>query len=297
MYIKRILSKISYSLKDSFILIMILAIMIIIIDSYVGSLIRIRSYFSPFYFLISGPVNLIENISNVFISESKQRIIQENKNLRKDLFLKNLDLLKLSLYQTENKRLRMLLGAPFLLEEKKTLVKVILNSTYNHINQIIINKGNINGVYIGQPVIDEKGLIGQVIEVSKLTSRVLLIYDPLNYLPIQNLRSGIRLIARGKGFNKDFRIKYFTDNLDVCVGDMMVTSAGSQFPTGYPVMIIYKIIIDKIHGNMIIYAHPTANFDNLNYELLLWPSYINKIANISQEEVNNITNKRFHLSQ
>ena len=64
---------------------------------------------------------------------------------------------------------------------------------------MILNKGRNDGVYVGQPVLDAYGLMGQVIAVDSITSRVLLITDTQSAIPVLNVRNGMRSIAIGVG--------------------------------------------------------------------------------------------------
>ena len=63
--------------------------------------------------------------------------------------------------------------------------------------QVVINQGETDGAYVGQPVIDEKGMIGQIISVGENTSRVLLLTDVTHSIPVQSLRNDVRVIASG----------------------------------------------------------------------------------------------------
>ncbi len=64
-----------------------------------------------------------------------------------------------------------------------TQVISTVNDPYS--DQVVIDKGSVNGVYEGQPVISDKGVVGQVVAVAKMTSRVLLICDATHALPIR----------------------------------------------------------------------------------------------------------------
>ncbi|MDU7869329.1 MAG: rod shape-determining protein MreC, partial [Pantoea sp.] len=165
------------SLQLRLFLAVIVAIAIIIADSRVGSFTQIRNYLdtsvSPFYFLANGPRQILDGVSESLAS--RQQLEQENKALRRELFLKNSNLLMLGQYKQENARLRELLGSPLRQDEQKMVTQVISTGTDPYTDQVVIDNGSVNVVYEGQPVISDKGVVGQVIAVSQLTSRVLLI--------------------------------------------------------------------------------------------------------------------------
>ncbi len=127
-------------------------------------------------------------------------------------------------YKQENARLRELLGSPLRQDEQKMVTQVISTVNDPYSDQVVIDKGSVNGVYEGQPVISDKGVVGQVVAVAKLTSRVLLICDATHALPIQVLRNDIRVIAAGNGCTDDLQLEHLPANTDIRVGDVLVTS-------------------------------------------------------------------------
>ncbi|MQK16834.1 rod shape-determining protein MreC, partial [Escherichia coli] len=66
-------------------------------------------------------------------------------------------------------------------------------------HRILIDKGEKDGLFIGQPVLDARGLMGQVVEVMPYTARVLLLTDTNHSIPVQVNRNGLRAIAAGSG--------------------------------------------------------------------------------------------------
>lgn len=144
-----------------------------------------------------------------------------------------------------------------------------VNDPYS--DQVVIDKGSVNGVYEGQPVISDKGVVGQVVAVAKLTSRVLLICDATHALPIQVLRNDIRVIAAGNGCTDDLQLEHLPANTDIRVGDVLVTSG----PVGVSRKAIRlgwcsSVKLDTQRAYTVIQARPTAGLQRLRYLLLLW---------------------------
>ena len=77
----------------------------------------------------------------------------------------------------ENQRLRELLGSPVHKESRKMVAELLSVDSDPFSHQVLINKGALDGVYNGQAVINDQGVIGQVLHVGSTTSRVLLITD------------------------------------------------------------------------------------------------------------------------
>lgn len=273
----------------------ITAISVIIADSRLGTFTKIRTYMdtavSPFYFLANGPREMLDNVSASLATREQLGI--ENTALRQELLMKNSDLLLLGQLKQENARLRELLGSPLRQDEQKMVTQVISAGTDPYSDQVVIDKGLVNGVYEGQPVISDKGVVGQVVAVGQLTSRVLLICDVSHALPIQVLRNDIRVIAAGNGCTDDLQLEHLPNNTDIRVGDVLVTSGlGGRFPEGYPVAVVSSVKVDTQRAYTIIQARPTAGLQRLRYLLLLWGVDRNSSAALPPGEVHRVANER-----
>ncbi|SFN27165.1 rod shape-determining protein MreC [Izhakiella capsodis] len=273
----------------------LVAIVVIVADSRLGAFSRIRTYMdtavSPFYFLANEPGKILDSVSDALTSRHQLEL--ENKALQRELLLKKSDLLLLGQYKQENARLRELLGSPLRHDEHMMVTQVISTSTDPYSNQVVIDKGSANGVYEGQPVISDKGVVGQVIAVAEYTSRVLLICDPSHALPVQVLRNDIRVIAAGNGCSEDLQLEHLPGNTDIRVGDVLVTSGlGGRFPEGYPVAVVSSVKVDAQRAYTVIKARPTAGLQRLRYLLLLWGADRNGTTPMSPQDVQRVANER-----
>lgn len=271
------------------------AIVLVIADSRLGTFVKIRTYMdtavSPFYFLANGPRKVLDNVSETLATH--QQLELENRALRQELLLKNTDLQLLGQFKQENNRLRELLGSPLRQDEQKMVTQVMSSGTDPYSDQVVIDKGSNNGVYEGQPVISDRGVVGQVVAVSKLTSRVLLICDTSHALPIQVLRNDIRVIAAGSGCTDDLLLEHLPSNTDIRVGDVLVTSGlGGRFPEGYPVAVVSSVKVDNQRAYTVIQARPTADLQRLRYLLLLWGADRNGDIPLPPDEVRRVANER-----
>ena len=270
------------SLQIRLILAVLVALGIIIADSRLGTFSQIRTYMdtavSPFYFVSNAPRELLDGVSQTLASRDQLEL--ENRALRQELLLKNSEL-------------RELLGSPLRQDEQKMVTQVISTVNDPYSDQVVIDKGSVNGVYEGQPVISDKGVVGQVVAVAKLTSRVLLICDATHALPIQVLRNDIRVIAAGNGCTDDLQLEHLPANTDIRVGDVLVTSGlGGRFPEGYPVAVVSSVKLDTQRAYTVIQARPTAGLQRLRYLLLLWGADRNGANPMTPEEVHRVANER-----
>lgn len=271
------------------------AIALIVADSRLGMFVKIRTYMdtaiSPFYFLANGPRKILDSVFEVLAT--RQQLELENRALRQELLFKNSNILLLGQFEQENSRLRELLGSPLRQDEYKMVAQVIASDTDPYSDQFVIDKGTNSGVYEGQPVISDKGVVGQVVAVSKFTSRVLLICDVSHALPIQVLRNDIRVIAAGSGCTDALQLEHLPSNTDIRVGDVLVTSGlGGRFPEGYPVAVVSSVKVDSQRAYTVIRARPMAELQRLRYLLLLWSAERRKNVPLLPAEVHKVADER-----
>ncbi len=283
------------SLQLRLVLAVVAAIAIIIADSRMSSFREIRSYLdtsvSPFYFLADGPRRFLDGAAETFAS--RQMLEQQNTALRRELMLKNSQLLLLDQYKEENIRLRELLGSPLRPGERKMITQVISAGADPYSDQVIIDRGSDSGVYEGQPVISDKGVVGQVVSVGKFSSRVMLICDASHALPVQVLRNDVRAIASGTGCSESLQLENMSGTPDIRVGDMLVSSGlGGRFPEGYPVAVVSSVTVDTRQAATIIQARPTAGLQRLRYLLLLWGAGDTDSNSVTPEAVHQAADQR-----
>ena len=136
----------------------------------------------------------------------------------------------------ENARLRALLGSSSKIESDALIAEVLSLEQRSDRHRLILDKGERDGVRVGQAVIDSTGLLGQVTEVMPGLSRVMLVTDPSHAVPMLNERTGQQIIAEGTGDRQQLSVRFISVSADIRLGDSLVTSGlGRRFPRGYPV--------------------------------------------------------------
>ena len=281
------------------ILAVIASITLILLDGKTDSMSRARSVMETavggLYYLANSPRTVLDGVSDNLVDTNKLQI--ENKVLREQLREKNADLLLLDQLKVENQRLRLLLNSPLRTDEYKKIAEVLTAETDVYRQQVVINQGERDGAYVGQPVIDEKGVIGQIISVGENTSRVLLLTDVTHYIPVQVLRNDVRVIASGTGHADELTLENVPRSADIEKGDLLVTSGlGGRFVEGYPVAVVQSISRDGGNYFATIKAKPLASLDRLRYLLLLWPSNMDmaKVKSMTPEEVRQLVEQRLN---
>jgi len=229
----------------------------------------INTFASPMLHLASVPRDVVEGASLQLRSRSE--LITENQQLQQQLFLLRSDLLRMAELSQENRRLRELLGSPVTQDSRKLVARILSVDSDPFVYQVVIDKGIEHHVYEGQPVVNDQGVIGQVVSVGKTSSRVLLITDVSHALPVRVLRNDLRAIASGTGNINELNLKNLPRNVDIKEGDILVTSGmGGHFPEGYPVAKVTRFTNEEQSPFAEIKAEPLATLDRLRYVLLLW---------------------------
>lgn len=261
------------SLQLRLFLAVIISIAAIVADSRFGVFSHVRVYLSslvsPLQYMANAPGTLLDTMSTQV--QTRAGLIEQTKQQEQQLFTLRSRLLKMDHLEHENQRLRELLGSPVHKEFRKMVAELLSVDSDPFSHQVLINKGALDGVYNGQPVINDQGVIGQVLHVGSTTSRVLLITDSSHGIPVRVLRNDLRAIASGSGELDKLELRNLPRNTDVQVGDLLVTSGlGGRFPEGYPVATVTRS--DYVEGKPFaqVEAKPLVALDRLRYLLLLW---------------------------
>ena len=224
---------------------------------------------SPLYEVAGFPLRAWEGVSDQF--SSRTELMAENERLKAEQLLLQRRLQKLAALTEQNVRLRELLNSSALVNEKVEVAELIGMDPNPFTHRIIINKGERDGVFLGQPVLDARGLMGQVVELMPYTSRVLLLTDTTHSIPVQVNRNGLRAIASGTGNPERLELRHVADTADIKEGDLLVSSGlGQRFPAGYPVATVKEVIHDSGQPFAIVRAVPTAALNRSRYLLLVF---------------------------
>jgi rod shape-determining protein MreC len=226
----------------------------------------------PIYWLANLPLRL-RDWSDLHL-QSRTRVLEENERLTRENLVLQGRSQQMAALQAENVRLRALLNSTAMLRDDVLVAELVGVSPDPGRQQLVLNKGAAEGVFVSQPLIDADGLMGQIVEVSENTSRALLITDATHSIPVQVNRNGVRAIAEGTGSLGALEIRHVSATTDIEVGDLLVTSGlGGRFPGGYPVAVVTEIERDP--GKMFahVVARPSAALDRSRHVLLVFATH------------------------
>lgn len=222
----------------------------------------------PIQATVNLPFQLTDVVSEQLVS--RRSLLEENERLRTQHLLYEARLLRLDSLERETIKLRELLQSSYEVTDSVLIAELMQVDLDPAVHLIQIDKGSRAEVYVGQPVLDSSGIMGQVDEVAPWSSVVRLITDPSHAIPVQINRNGIRAIAYGTGDISRLELINVPNNADIEIDDLLVTSGfGGRFPGGYPVARVSSVEIEPGHPFAHITATPTAALDRSQQVLLV----------------------------
>ncbi len=230
--------------------------------------------FVSFKFKIIDAFDLPVRIVSFPIAELKKmlfyhRTFEEYKKKSQEVNLLKARLIGLEEVIKENTRLEKLLEFKRRLIYSSIGANVIGRDPSRWNASIIIDKGSRDGVAVGQPVVNESGVVGKIAEVSETKSKIITVIDPQFSAAIMVQRSRESGVVSGtlKGI---CRLKFINETADILVGDQIITSKlSSAFPDS--LMIGEVIEVDKGTRNSAkeCLVKPIVSFSQLEEVLII----------------------------
>lgn len=250
-----------------------LALLLIILSSYTSLLDPLRSKLGVVTQSAHWATDLPTRF-NAWVGDrftSKEDLLRENAALREELLINKRKVQQMAAMYAENVRLQQLMNASERLNERVVVAEIFGVSPDPLAHKVIINKGTRDGVYLGQPLLDAEGLMGQVVEVGPFSSEVLLITDTTHAIPVQVNRNGVRAVAEGVGDLYRLELRHVSNTLDIQEGDLLVSSGlGQRFPVGYPVAVVEQVVHDPGQPFARVSARPMAQMNRSRHVLLVF---------------------------
>jgi rod shape-determining protein MreC len=257
-----------------FMLASILSIVLMFSDYHYKYLDSVRSGFSllisPLQYAVDYPVRIIGWVQSLV--STKTALINENIELHYQQTMLEAELQRLMAIKEENSQLKELLLTSSQAKMKAMAAQILAVDTSLSRQLVVLNKGKRDGVYVGQAVLDAKGVMGQIIDVGHMTSTVLLISDSKSAVPVRNNRTGERAILVGLNDVSQLSLVNLPKTSGIVKNDLLVTSGlGRLYPEGYPVGRVTAV--KNIPGDAFIKVEvsPIALLNRNRLVLLIWP--------------------------
>lgn len=252
--------------------IVIVSITLMMVDRAHNSLSGLRSSLAvvlePLQIAAELPGGTVDYLQQYF---DRGELIHDNRQLKQQVLLLQGRLQKLAALQAENARIRALLASASALDQNVLIARILSISPDPYRQYVKLNKGSVDGVFVGQALIDAHGIMGQVTDVTPLGSRALLISDANNGIPVAINRTGLQTIAQGTGRSAELKLPFLANNADVQVGDLLVSSGlGGRYPGNYPVARVVQVAHNPGEEFLDVTAQPAAELDRGREALLVW---------------------------
>lgn len=215
------------------------------------------------------PIEAAEDIGHYFVRQTD--LLNQNKILRQQRLEASKLILRQRYLEEENRRLRELVDMRASLPVEGRLAEIIYAARDPFVHRVFIDKGLQQGIEAGQVVVDEQGVMGQVVRSFPLTAEVSLLTDKQQAIPVVVQRTGLRAILSGTG-NSTLEVQFLASSVDVQVGDYLVTSGldGVYLP-GLPVAKVSKVQRDDAYAFARIFCEPVAGIESHSLVLVLAP--------------------------
>ena len=183
-------------------------------------------------FIVSGPENFIKDY--YFVVQKHFNLYRENEKNKSELVnLRSKDLLN-EFMVLENQRLKNIVD-DYLVKSDTIFAKVLSDKGSPFLKSIIVNKGSKHNISLGMLAMDGEYLVGKVVEVNYLSSRVLLLSDLNSKIPITIEPNGLLSILSGTG--KEYGIIQYSKEYENIKGESIIytSGVGGLFKAGIPI--------------------------------------------------------------
>ncbi len=228
--------------KFSLLALIILTLIFLVFSKYNFNFVKIIkislneiAYRSTFVF--SAPENFVKN--SILKTQKHFFVYKNNLVLSEKITKLESEILENEYIVAENKRLKKTINEIDYVSDE-ILAKVIVDKQSPFLKSIIINKGSKHNVKLGMAVLDEKYLVGKVVEVNFSTSRVLLLSDLNSKIPVDIMPNEILSILSGTG--QDYGTIQYKKGKELINNDdrVFTSGAGGIFKSGIPIGKIEK---------------------------------------------------------
>ena len=221
-----------------------------------------------FHFFINSISENTKSLSGYLIS--KKKLNQKIESLEKDLNLIKIERLLNKEIEFENEELHKIINIRKKYFKNSIISKILKINYSGKENHFLIDSGSEDQVELGQIVVDQNGIVGQIINVNKFTSEVMS-YKSKEFLITGFIKSKSKIyqsLIQGNG-NK-LIIKYHNNNIPVNVNDEIFTTGDSIFiPKGLRIGKIESLENSQRKDFKTLHIRPSSNQSNINYLIIL----------------------------
>ncbi|MBY4896784.1 rod shape-determining protein MreC [Cupriavidus sp. AU9028] len=221
-----------------------IALILLIVDARFDAMRMVRQVASTVLTPVERAVLLPRDLARTAFDylQSSVTLATENRELKRRAVEQANDAVRQAHLEAENRQLRKLLDLKTQSATPVIAAEVLYDARDPYSQRIVIDRGSQHGVRAGYPVIDERGVVGQITRVSPFQSEVTLLTDKNQAIPVQVVRNGLRSIAFGGTRAGLLDLRFMAASADLQQGDLLVTSGlDGVYPPGLPVATVMQI--------------------------------------------------------
>ena len=233
--------------------------------------------------VIVNPIQyIVKTPSNFFYSlvEEKETIDQLQSKIEKleeDNIVMKMNLQRIDVLENEVSRLRSIKSEMAQRIENIKIAKITQRNVIPNKESIQISIGSKDYIKIGQTVMGTNGLVGQVVEVSMYSSKVLLITDINSNVPAIITRTGKQVIIKGRSQDDFLEISFLNNDTDIRSGDLIVTSGQAErFIADLNIGRVIEIIKKEGERFATVIVESSEYMNNINEVVLTSDEYKDK---------------------
>ncbi len=234
--------------------------------------VAVASVLYPVQWLVMRPVEMARGGGAYFVALSEAQKAQAEAEKR--LASQSQRAAQVEQLGLENDRLRQLLALRERTSTPAQAAEVVYDAADPFTRRVMVDKGSMQGIKPGSPVLDESGILGQVTRVYPLSSEVTLLIDRDHTIPVLNTRTGARSVVYGDPsvHGGTLELRFMAGNADVQQGDILTTSGvDGVYPPGIPVAKVDKVERRADSAFAKISCQPLANTLGARHVMLLEP--------------------------
>ena len=224
---------------------------------------------TPIYHIVDVPQRWVDGLLNQWILTDQMQT--QLTQLRHENMVLQSTISQLKHAKIENTQLRQLLGAASVHASRSILAELVRVSVRSDPDIILLNRGRSDGIYVGQPVLDGFGIVGQVIAIADQVCEVMRVTHPNSGILVSERTHGDRYALMGQGGNH-LRVDSQEGTYPLKVGMILQTTGlDDVYPRGYPVAKVDDITITEAGTQ--VRLKPMAHLFQSRQFLLIWPKH------------------------
>jgi rod shape-determining protein MreC len=230
---------------------------------------------NPIQYIVKSPSNFFY----IFIKEREtiDQLQLKIDKLEEDNIVMKMNLQRIDILENEVSRLRSIKNEMVNKIENIKIAKITQRDVIPNKESIQMNIGSKDNIKTGQTVMGTNGLVGQVIEVSMFSSKVLLITDVDSNVPAVIARTGKQVIIKGRSQDGFLEISFLKNDADIRSGDLIVTSGqAGRFIASLNIGRVVEIIRTEGERFATIIIEPSEYIGSINEVIVSLDEYKRK---------------------